>query len=66
MTLFDQLHVDWQKILADYRELVTRIDSLIDKNDVAPAYGDIFAAYQIPPSEIKLAIFGQDPYPTPG
>ena len=66
MTLFDQLHVDWQKTLADYRRLVTRIDSLIDKNDVTPAYEDIFAAYQIPPSEIKLAIFGQDPYPTPG
>ena len=57
MTLFDQLHVDWQKTLADYRRLVTRIDSFIDKNDVTPAYEDIFAAYQIPPSEIKVAIF---------
>jgi uracil-DNA glycosylase len=66
MSLFDQLHPDWQETLAEYRPLVTKIDSRIDKNDIAPAYGDIFAAYQLPPSQIKVAIFGQDPYPTPG
>ena len=66
MFLFDQLHPDWQKTLGEYRPLVATIDSLIDKNDVAPSYGDIFAAYQLPLSEIKVAIFGQDPYPTPG
>ena len=66
MALFDQLHPDWQKTLAELRPLVTTIDSLINKNDVTPAYESIFAAYQLPPSEIKVAIFGQDPYPTPG
>ena len=66
MSLFDQLHPDWQETLAEYRPLVTQIDSLMDKSDIAPAYGDIFAAYQLPPSQIKVAIFGQDPYPTPG
>jgi uracil-DNA glycosylase len=52
--------------LAHYRPLVIKIDSLINKDDVTPAYESIFAAYQLPPSEIKVAIFGQDPYPTPG
>jgi uracil-DNA glycosylase len=66
MSLFDQLHPDWQETLAEYRPLVNKIDSRIDKNDVTPGYGDIFAAYQIPLSQIKVAIFGQDPYPTPG
>jgi len=66
MALFDQLHPDWQKTLTEYRPLVTKIDSLINKNDVTPGYESIFAAYQLPPSEIKVAIFGQDPYPTPG
>ena len=37
MALFDQLHPDWRKALADYRHLVDTIDSLIDKNDVTPA-----------------------------
>jgi uracil-DNA glycosylase len=66
MALFDQLHPDWQETLAEYRPLVNKIDSRIDKNDITPGYGDIFAAYQLPPSQIKVAIFGQDPYPTPG
>jgi len=66
MALFDQLHPEWQKVLAHYRPLVTKIDSLINKDDVTPAYESIFAAYQLQPSEIKVAIFGQDPYPTPG
>ena len=66
MALFDQLHPEWQKVLAHYRPLVTKIDSLINKDDVTPAYESIFAPYQLQPSEIKVAIFGQDPYPTPG
>lgn len=66
MGIFNQLHPEWQKRLADYKPLVARIDSLINRDDVAPAYENIFAAYQLPPDEIKVAIFGQDPYPTPG
>ena len=65
MGIFDQLHPEWQKRLAEYEPLVARIDSLIDKNNVTPAYENIFAAYQLSPNEIKVAIFGQDPYPTP-
>ena len=66
MGIFDQLHPEWQKRLADYKPLVASIDSLIDKNDVTPVYENIFAAYQMPPGDIRVAIFGQDPYPTPG
>ena len=66
MGIFDQIHPEWQKRLAEYEPLVASIDSLIDKNDVTPAYENIFAAYQLPPEDIKVAIFGQDPYPTPG
>ena len=66
MAIFDQLHPEWQEVLADYQPLVAKVDSLIDRNGVAPAYENILAAYQIPPSKIRVAIFGQDPYPTPG
>ena len=66
MAIFDQLHPEWQEVLADYQPLVAKLDSLIDRSDVAPAYENILAAYQIPPSKIRVAIFGQDPYPTPG
>ena len=66
MTIFDQLHPEWQEVLADYQPLVAKVDSLIDRSGVAPAYENILTAYQIPPSKIRVAIFGQDPYPTPG
>jgi uracil-DNA glycosylase len=66
MSLFDQLHPEWQNALADYSPLITKIESRINKDDVAPAYENIFAAYQLPASKVKVAIFGQDPYPTPG
>ena len=66
MALFDLLHPDWQEALAHLRPLVSKIDLLINTEDIAPSYENIFAAYQLPPSEIKIAIFGQDPYPTPG
>ena len=66
MAIFDQLHPKWQEVLAVYQPLVAKLDLLIDRNDVAPAYENILAAYQIPPSKIRVAIFGQDPYPTPG
>ena len=66
MALFDQLHADWQERLGHFRPLVNKIDLLINRDDVAPAYEDVFAVYRLPPSQIKVAIFGQDPYPTPG
>lgn len=66
MAIFDQLDPEWQEVLAVYQPLVAKLDLLIDRNDVAPAYESILAAYQIPPSKIRVAIFGQDPYPTPG
>jgi len=37
MAIFDQLHPKWQEVLADYQPLVAKLDSLIDRNDVAPA-----------------------------
>ena len=66
MAIFDQLHPKWQEVLAVYQPIVAKLDSLIDRNDVAPPYENILAAYQVPPSKIRVAIFGQDPYPTPG
>jgi uracil-DNA glycosylase len=66
MALFNQLHIEWQSELDHCRPLITKIDSIIKKHEVMPDYENILAAYQLPPSKIKVAIFGQDPYPTPG
>ena len=66
MSLFDQLHPEWQVLLTSQRALFGEIESKIDPDNIAPVWRNIFAAYQLPPSKIKVVIFGQDPYPTPG
>lgn len=66
MELFNQLHPHWQQLLSDQRALLDSIERRIDPNNVAPAFENILAAYHLPPEDIKVVIFGQDPYPTPG
>lgn len=66
MELFNQLHPHWQQLLSDKREILDAIERRIDKNNVTPDFENILAAYHLPPQDIKVVIFGQDPYPTPG
>lgn len=64
--LYKQLHSDWQKVLADLQPHIDSIESSLDKENVAPDFDSIFRALTSPISSIKVVIFGQDPYPTPG
>jgi len=64
--LYKQLHSDWQKLLADLQPHIDSIESSLDKKNVAPDFDSIFRALTSPISSIKVVIFGQDPYPTPG
>jgi uracil-DNA glycosylase len=66
MSLFDQLHPAWQLLLRDYKDLLEEIESKINLDNITPDRNNILAAYRLDPSEIKVVIFGQDPYPTPG
>lgn len=66
MSLFDQLHPEWQSLLAGQKDLLGEIDSKINLDNIAPEQNRILAAYRLAPSKIKVVIFGQDPYPTPG
>ena len=66
MSFFNQLHSEWQLVLASQRSLLDEIESRINLDNIAPLKQNIFAAYRLPPSKIKVVIFGQDPYPTPG
>lgn len=66
MRLFEQLHEEWQELLGGQAQLLSEIEAKIDPENVAPVFEKIMAAYQLPPSKIKVVIFGQDPYPTAG
>jgi len=66
MSLFEQLHPEWQIALSHKKQLLQSIDIEISDLEITPAYENVMKAYSIPLSLIKVAIFGQDPYPTPG
>lgn len=66
MSLFSQLHPDWQEVLSDLRGQIDFIDSQLYTSEIAPEYKNVMRALTIPIESIRVVIIGQDPYPTPG
>lgn len=63
MSLFEQMHMQWQAELVHLRQELDAIDTLIDQANVTPRYENIMRVFWQPPSSVKLLILGQDPYP---
>jgi len=53
----------WDEFLAPHKG---RIREILSNRNFAPEYEKVFAALALPLDEVKVVIFGQDPYPTPG
>lgn len=66
MNLFDQLHPQWQEVLAHLKSNVDAIDIALIGEDIAPDYPYVMRALTVPIDSIRVVIFGQDPYPTRG
>ena len=66
MSLFSQLHPDWQEALSELRGQIDLIDSKLQNSDVAPEYESVMRALSVSIESISVVIIGQDPYPTPG
>ncbi len=66
MSLFDQLHPDWQSALEALRPQLAAIDRALEGQVIAPEYRYVMRALTTPIDSIRVAIIGQDPYPTPG
>jgi uracil-DNA glycosylase len=64
--MFRALHPEWQKVLADQKSLLVEIENQIagDPGTIPPR-SSIFRAFEIPPSQYRVLILGQDPYPNP-
>jgi uracil-DNA glycosylase len=59
---------EWSRSLpfTQFNKLVEEVDALSDKITMYPAKADIFKAFRLTqPSNLKVVILGQDPYPTP-
>ena len=66
MSLFDQLHPDWQRELGHLRSNFERLDAYIGSRSITPSYSQVVRALNTSIEEIRVVIFGQDPYPTFG
>ena len=66
MSLFDQLHPDWQEALSELRGQIDFIDSKLQTSDLAPEYKNVMRALSVSIESIRVVIIGQDPYPAPG
>lgn len=66
MTLFDQLHPDWQRELNHLRSNFERLDAYIFNKSLAPPYSQVLRALSTSIDPIRVVIIGQDPYPTSG
>lgn len=55
----------WQPVIAPYAEHVTAILRECEA-DTLPERSDVFRALSVPRESVRVAIVGQDPYPTPG
>jgi uracil-DNA glycosylase len=66
VSLFSQLHPDWQEALGELRGQIDLIDSKLQTADLAPEYKNVMRALNTSIESISVVIIGQDPYPTPG
>lgn len=60
---FDQ---SWAKVLAPYESELKIIEKSLEGKITYPSYESAFRALTIPLENVRVVIFGQDPYPTPG
>ena len=57
------MHPDWQPII---QPALDKISPDIYGPNTLPARDDVMRAFDLAPSDVKVLILGQDPYPTPG
>jgi uracil-DNA glycosylase len=60
------VHSSWNPVLEPFSADIARILASLQGSAIAPAQDQIFAALEVPLSEVRCVIVGQDPYPTAG
>lgn len=65
MSLFSQLHPEWQIALAPLRATIEAIDAQVVGQEITPAYDRVMRSLNTSIESIRVVIVGQDPYPNP-
>ena len=57
----------WQRLLASHEQELQEIEIQVLKfKDLAPAANLVMRAFELPVSQVRVLVLGQDPYPTKG
>ena len=62
-SLADLLPSKWADLIPNHEELLNRIENALGEQPTNPARELIFNAFSLAPSQVKVIIIGQDPYP---
>ena len=65
-SLLAQIDDSWQPLFAEYQSALTRIQEIVATQRIVPAHKNVFRVFTYPINHYRVAIVGQDPYPTPG
>lgn len=65
MSLYSQLHPEWQIALAPLRATIEAIDAQVVGQEITPAYDRVMRSLNTSIESIRVVIVGQDPYPNP-
>ena len=60
------VHSSWLPVLEPFSDEISRILDTVNDSVLTPSRDQVFAALELPLSEVKCVIVGQDPYPTAG
>jgi uracil-DNA glycosylase len=66
MTFLEKVHPEWLAALSTVIPIIVEIESAIQNLKYQPPAHQVLRAFERPLSQIRVVIFGQDPYPTPG
>ena len=61
-----RVHSSWKPVLEPFSNEITRILNSLNESSITPSREQVFAALELPLTEVKCVIIGQDPYPTSG
>jgi uracil-DNA glycosylase len=64
---FEAMHPTWQQWLVQLKPMLDSIEhKVLAENQVTPDLNQVMRAFDINPTNIKVVVLGQDPYPTKG
>jgi uracil-DNA glycosylase len=65
LVLRDLLDKRWRELLEPSLHVLDQLEAELDFSNNIPDKNSIFKAFDLAPQDVKVVIFGQDPYPNP-